>query len=222
VAVDFEARGLARRLRRIGFGRSGSLIRTVGLGCARLADVAPDALALRPAAILVTGLAGGCAPDLRPGDVVVGRLVGPSEGGEWIAPEPELADRAEETLKALGLAYRVGPLCTAPEVAATVEAKARLWRVRGAVAVDMESFPVVAWARRVGLPALAVRGVADGPGDVVPPALSKAVTPGGGLRIGAAAQWLREPALIRAAWQLWRRSGLALDHLAQFVAAFRF
>jgi adenosylhomocysteine nucleosidase len=106
------------------------------------------------------------------------------------------------------------------EVVTSPAAKARWWQTDEVVAVDMESAHVLAWARRVGLPALAVRAVADGPGDHVPDALVGAVGPDGRMRPGAVATVLRRPQLIGAAWALGRRSRRALGNLAQFVQAF--
>ena len=223
MAVDFEARGLVRRLRRsAGPGAAPApLIRTVGLGSAGLPGLEPELEALRPVAVLVAGLAGGCAPDVRPGEVVVGCPVGPTVSGDWIEPGPSLVEAALTALRASALPHRVGRLWTAPAMMATAEVKRELWRTRGTVAVDMESAHVLDWARRAGLRALAVRAIADGPRDRVPPALVRVVSPAGLLRPCQVARWLGQPTLVAAAWRLWRRSGRALDHLARFLTAFR-
>jgi hypothetical protein len=88
------------------------------------------------------------------------------------------------------------------------------------LAVDMESAHVLAWARRMGLPALAVRAVADGPADHVPSRLLTMVDRDGRMRPGAVMGLLGRPALLGAAWRLGRRSSRALDALARFVGAF--
>lgn len=218
MAVAFEARGLARRLRA---AAPAPVIRTIGPGSARLPRLAPELEALKPAVVLVAGLAGGCAPDVRSGEIVVGSPVGPTVSGEWIEPEPSLVQGALVALRASALPHRIAPLWTVSEAVATAQAKDEIWRTQGAVAVDMESAHVLDWARRVGLPALAVRAVADGPRDPLPPSLARAVSPSGSLRPGVLVRWLGEPNLIGAAWRLWRRSGPALDHLARFLTAFR-
>jgi adenosylhomocysteine nucleosidase len=114
----------------------------------------------------------------------------------------------------------VGRLLTVDEIATSPEAKARWWRTEGALAVDMESAHVLAWARRVGLPALAIRAVADGPEDDVPRGLMEVVGPDGRLRTGAVVGLLGRPALVGAAWRLGQRSRQALGSLARFVRAF--
>lgn len=190
------------------------------MGAGGLGGVASEAEALRPTAVLATGLAGGCAPDVRPGDLIVGSPVGPADPDGWIEPEPALVRRALLALETAALPYRLGRLATVRDLVATAEAKRALWGGRGAVAVDMESAHVLGWARRSGLPGVAVRAVADGPEDRVPPTLAGIVSPAGGLRLRAAARGLGDPTLLADAWRLWRRSRLALDRLARFLTAF--
>jgi hypothetical protein len=224
VAVDFEARRLARALGRPAAGdradRGDLVLRRVGLAAADLPRLEPDLLACRPAAVLVTGLAGGCAPDVAPGEIVVATAVGPTPSGDWLAPAAPLVERALAALRTDGLPHRTGRLLTVPAVVATPTAKAECWRGQGALAVDMESAHVVAWAARAGLPALAVRAVADGPADALPPALLRAIGPDGTLRGRAVLGWAASPALVGAGWRLWRRSRTALDRLARFLTAF--
>jgi hypothetical protein len=214
VALPFEARRLARHV-----GATG-LLRSVGLAAADLPRLAGELRALRPGALLVTGLAGGCAPDVAPGEIVVGSPVGPVAGGRWLTPDPALVACATRALEVARLPRRVGPLLTAPAVVATPAAKAECWRTHGAVAVDMESARVLEWAAGVGVPALAVRAVADGPEESVPPALGAVLTPGGRVRPRALLAGIGQPAVLGAAIRLWRRSGRALDHLGRFLAAF--
>jgi adenosylhomocysteine nucleosidase len=188
-------------------------VRTVGPRAARL-----DRLDLphgpQPSALLVTGLAGGCEPGLAPGDVILGdpvAVAGPPR--REVEPDPELRRRAVRALDAAGLRYRTGRLLTVDEVVTGPAEKARWWRSDGAAAVDMESAHVLDWARRAGLPALAVRVVADGPGDEVPAALL-------GVGAGTVARLLARPALLAPAWRLGRRSGRALESLGRFMRAF--
>lgn len=196
-------------------------VRTVGPGAAALDRLDAPATSARAAAVLVTGLAGGCLPDLRPGDIVVGDPVAlPGAGLEGDGADPGLRARAVRALDAAGLRYRVGRLLTVDEVVTSPAAKVALWQARGALAVDMESAHVLAWARRAGLPALAVRAVADGPDDEAPRELLRAVGADGRMRPAAVAHFLGRPALVRAAWRLSRRSRQALGSLARFVQAF--
>ncbi|MBI3456263.1 MAG: hypothetical protein HY002_10800 [Candidatus Rokubacteria bacterium] len=227
VAVEFEARHLARGLPRPPSASSPAAadgarvaLRTVGLGTADLPRLGPGLLALHPRAVLVTGLAGGCAPDVAPGEIVLGVTVGPTGSGEWLAPDLALRERALRALEVTGIPHRLGRILTVREAVATPRAKAECWQTHGALAVDMESAHVLDWARRAGLPALAVRAIADGPADVLPPALLRAVGPAGAVELPAVLGWVVRPGLVGSAWRLWRRSRAALDQLARFLAGF--
>jgi nucleoside phosphorylase len=221
VAVAYEARSLQRRLARSGDARSTALtIRAVGIGATGLAEIERDLAAERPAAVLVTGVAGGLDPGIEPGDLVVAREVGPEPGGGWLSPDLRLVRRAVTAAGDTGLRVRSGRLLTVPRVLAGPDAKAEAWRRHAALAVDMESVPVLAWAAGLGLPALAVRAVADGPHEALPSALAGAVGAGGAVRPGVVLGWVRHPTVVAAGWRLWSRSRLALDRLGSFLVAF--
>jgi adenosylhomocysteine nucleosidase len=174
-----------------------------------------------PTALLVTGFAGACAPDLRTGDVVVGDPVALPDGtSDGDSGDPALRRRAIRALDAAGLRYRVGRLVTVDEVVTTPAAKATWWQAQGAMAVDMESAHVLAWARRAGLPAVTVRAIVDGLEDEVPRNLLDMVGMDGRMRLGAAAGLLGRPTLLAAAWRLGRRSRRALESLARFLRPF--
>jgi nucleoside phosphorylase len=221
VAVPFEARGLARRLAGRGAAAAAPalVVRAVGLGSVGLSRAAPGLAALRPRAVLATGLAGGCAPGVRPGEILVGSRVGPTAAGAWVTPDAALVERVLGALGARRLPHRVGPLVTVREVAATPEAKAVLWRDHQAIGVDMESAHVLAWAGTAGFPAAAVRAVSDGPVEDVPPALLRALSPDGRARWGAVLGWVTRPAAAGAAWRLWRQGRTGLDRLAEALLA---
>jgi hypothetical protein len=196
-------------------------VRTVGLGAAILDRLAVPEVSERPTAVLVMGLAGGCEPDLRPGDVVVGDpVVTPGAGLDGDGADPGLRAQAVRALDATGLRYRIGRLLTVDEVVTSPAAKAGFWQAQGALAVDMESAHVLAWARRAGLPALAVRAVADGPGDPTPRDLLGVLGADGRMRLAAVASFLGRPALVGTAWRLGRQARRALGSLARFVRAF--
>jgi adenosylhomocysteine nucleosidase len=217
--LALEARGLLRRLPPA--ARRALTVETVGPRAARLDRLDLAQASRGHAALLVTGLVGGCQPDLRPGDVVVGDSVAtPWAGLAGDGGDPGLRARAVRALEAARLRYRIGRLLTVDEIVTSPAAKAEWWRTHGVLAVDMESAYVLAWARRAGLPALAVRAVADGPEDEVPRELLGAVGVDGRMRAWAVVSLLGRPALVGAAWRLGRRSRRALGSLARFVRAF--
>ncbi len=202
-------------------GRGGLTVRTVGAGASELDRLDATAGAASPRAVLAVGLAGGCEPSLRPGDVVVGDPVADQNAGAWSGEaDAALRARAVRALDVADLRYRVGPLLTVDTVAATPAEKAGWWRTRGALAVDMESAHVMAWARRAGLPALSVRAIADGPDDEVPRELLRLVGAGGRVEPRAVAGLIARPALVGAAWRMGRRTRAAMGSLARFVQAF--
>lgn len=219
-ALELEARALRRRLGPVASANLAVVI--VGPRAVRLGTLEAAVAASRPRGILAAGLAGGCAPGVEPGEIVVGAPVGHA-GAEpaWRHPDPELLARALDAVGAAGLRHWVGRLLTVDRVAATPAIKAGWWAAHRAVAVDMESARILAWAARADLPGLAVRAVADGPGEPVPAELLAAVGDGGRVRVrGVAALVARRPALAAAAWRLGRRSHLALGHLGRFLRAF--
>jgi hypothetical protein len=217
--LSLEARGLLRRLEPA--ARRTLTVRVVGPRAAILDRLEVDRTSPEPTALLVTGLAGACGPDLRTGDIVVGDPVAvPGAELDEDRGDPGLRRRAVRALESARLRYRVGRLLTVDEVATTPAAKEKWSRAQGALALDMESAHVLAWARHAGLPAVAVRTIVDGLEDEVPHHLLRAVGPDGRMRAWAAAGFLWRPALIPAAWRLGRRSHRALGSLARFIRAF--
>jgi adenosylhomocysteine nucleosidase len=174
-AIDVEARGLARHLGLTPvpgatfphFAGGALQIAGVGLRATRLADRAPawDA----PDLVISAGACGALAPALGVGDLVVPSVVlGPA--------------RERRTTTALPGLPGQGTLLTVAEVVETAAHKARLWLETGALAVDMESAMVLAWAQSCGIPAAAVRAVSDGAERGIPAALAAAVGDDGRVR----------------------------------------
>src|SRR5262249_61843267 len=123
------------------------------------------------------GACGALAPALATGDLVVPEAVVATDGVRY----------ATDAVAGL---TRVGTLLTVEDVVATVAAKSRLWMETGAIAVDMESAAIVAWARARGLRVAIVRGVSDTAteaGAADPVALVDGRGRGGARRAGPAA-----------------------------------
>ena len=97
--------------------------------------------------IISFGVAGGLAPALRPGALVIADAV--------------LGDAERVATSPLRLQAHVGPVWGAALPAASAAQKAALYRRTGALAVDLESLVVARLATRASIPFWIVRAVAD-------------------------------------------------------------
>ena len=210
-AVDVEARALARHLdlaRQPGHAalhyRGGGVdVACVGPRAphlARLADLAGAA-----SLVVSAGTCGALAPHLAEGALVVPQVV-VTLGGE------------RQALPAWPGLAQLGGYLSVDRVVETAEAKAQLHRQSAALAVDMESATVVAWARALGLPAIIVRGVSDRADRGVPILLASVVDDAGRTRIGHALRVIMtRPHLLAHAVALRRSTSAALRTVASAV-----
>lgn len=113
---------------------------------------------LMPSFGVVTGVAAGLNRELRPGDLLVAQSVSGPEGGDAVASDPSLVDRAVQSGAKL-----VPKLITLPSVVRTVAEKKEL-AVLGDAA-DMESLPLMSYWSGRGIPSLALRVILD-PADM--------------------------------------------------------
>ena len=130
---------------------------------ARLATVL-DRLAPGMDGIISIGIAGALAPGLRPGEWVVATAV--HAGSAAMPTDRNWTDRL---VSRLPRAER-GLLLGSDDIAATAAHKADLYRMTGAVAVDLESHIAARIARRHGLPFVAARVISDAAHRTLPPA----------------------------------------------------
>lgn len=110
------------------------------------------------------GLAGGLAPQLRPGTLIVAsEIVDPT--GNRLPVDRAWAATVRQATGALD-----GAILGALVPAASAAAKKALFARTGALAVDLESLAVARAAGLAGLPFIVVRAVADAAGRDLPPA----------------------------------------------------
>ena len=155
-ATEWEGRAVRRALRRE-IGRGLARVETCGIGpdaaarlCARLeSEPAPERLAL-------VGWAGGLAPGLDVGHVVVADCALDEAGRRAPCLALELAGA------------RIGPVLTVAEALCDPAAKRATALASGALAVEMEAYPLAAWAAERGIPFLHLRLISDGPDDALP------------------------------------------------------
>jgi len=210
-AVDVEARSLARHLGlpsapgpSLRFAAGGLEVAVIGLAGAYLGRVAPPA----PGTLVVSaGACGALAPELAVGALVVPETV--------ITPD----ERRLATAALPGLA-RQGALVSAARVVEDAAAKSRLWLSTGALAVDMESAAILAWAAVRDVPAAVVRGVADTAGAGIPEDLASVVGADGTIRTARALRVaLARPRALPEALALRHATNAALDGVAAVLAA---
>ena len=214
-ALDAEARTLARHLGLAAVGgsafphfRDGVLeIATVGVRATLLAE--RRARCRPPSLVISAGVCGALSPALSQGDLVVPETVSDGRGTEWT------------TARIAGL-ERAGCLLSAEAVVEDAAAKARLWLETGALAVDLESGPIMAWASRSrsSLSAAVVRGVSDTATDAVPSDLAAVVGQDGRTRpMRAVHAALARPSALADALALRRGLQAALTSVAAALGA---
>jgi len=184
-----EARALRRGLDAAQDTSQVRVVRT-GYGPARAAAAMEQIAAAGPEALAVGGVAGGLTDDLRVGDLVVATEVtdaGGTAGGATIScpSAPLLAGE----LRRAGLTVRTGRLATVAHLVRHGQHAALA--VAGAIAVDMESAPLLAGAG--GRPVVVLRAISDTPAH---PLVSPHTVTGG----IAALRSLREAAPVLARW----------------------
>lgn len=139
----------------------------MGPGAARRAAAkamaGTDASSETPAAILVIGTCGSLSAELPEGAVVIysSCISGHAASGECnLTCSPLLTTRMKQALEARGIESKTVVGITCPVVAARRNDKLLL-ALRGAQAVDMESYEILSVAGERGVPAAVVRVVSD-------------------------------------------------------------
>jgi 4-hydroxy-3-methylbut-2-enyl diphosphate reductase len=177
-----EARALRRGLRELPAGQV--RVQRTGYGPTRAAAAAAAIAATAPEMLAVGGVGGGLVDGLEVGDVVVatqvsdGRMVVSCQSAPLLAGE----------LRRAGLTARSGPIVTVDHL---VHADHAALAATGALAVDMESAPLLAGA--AGAPAAVIRAISDTPDH---PVFSPHIVSGG----IAALRSLRRAAPVLARW----------------------
>jgi adenosylhomocysteine nucleosidase len=116
------------------------------------------------AGVVSFGLCGALDPSLTVGDLVIGEAVADDADSydadaEWIARIAALLPEA-----------KLGRFARAERPVATAADKAELRQRTGAIAVDLESFPVAKLAQWFGVPFAVIRAVSDSADRTLPPA----------------------------------------------------
>jgi adenosylhomocysteine nucleosidase len=177
------------------------------------------AAAARQAKCLVSfGVAGGLAPHLLPGDVILSTEV--LEAERCWRPDPRFD--AEMAALARRIGAIAGPVLGASDILATEADKRRAWQETGALAVDLESALVACAAEAAGIPFLVLRTIADPARRALPPAAVLPLTDDGTPALcRVLADVVRRPQQIAALFGLARDTRRALGALAGPARALR-
>lgn len=158
-----------------------------GPGAARAAAAAEQALVRGAGALVSFGVAGGLSADAGPGTLLVpARVVGATHGATHYDTNAAWRERIIAAL-AGALPLSTAPLLASNRVLGTPAAKAAAAAASGAVAVDTESGALAAAALAAGVPFVAVRAVADGVHDTLPPGVDTWVDARGRARFATVA-----------------------------------
>ena len=183
----------------------------VGAGDPRRTAALLQTAARRAKCLVSFGVAGGLAPHLRPGDVIL--------SAEVIGDNRRWRPNERFHRQVSGLARRIGavegPVLGSHDILATEGDKLRAWAETGALAVDLESAIVARMAEAVDIPFLVLRTIADPAARELPPAalipLAEDGTPAFTRVLG---EVLRRPRQIGALFGLARETRQALTALA--------
>jgi hypothetical protein len=210
-ALEIEARWL-------GTAATNLEIRRAGVGRASARRIAADLIDTGADALVSWGSAGGLAPALAAGDLILPETVVDEQGGCW---EADPVWRARLLRRTNGRIPVNGgrQLCVAT-VAGTPEAKAELHERFQAVAVDMESAGLAEVALDHGVPWIAVKVVVDTADEAVPAVLAGVSDPLGRLRpaalLGLALRPWVWPALSRLGSANWA-AGRSMKRLVRLA-----
>ena len=166
--------------------------------------------------LVLLGWAGGLLPDLKPGEIILGKHA-------LFADEPPMVctipTGIQENLERAGIGkVRTGNMITTSQVLATPEAKHSAQQM-AALAVEMEAYPLAAWANTNGLPFVHARVILDAVHESLP-MLGDSLDKFGRPRIiPIIARVIRHPALIGQIWWLALRIHQLNSHLAVLAGA---
>lgn len=206
-----EAR-LARRYGLMAFATGGDGVRGRAVA-ARAAEAADGVLSF--------GIAGGLAPRLAAGALLLPRMV-IAANGERLAVDAGLHRRVLTALASAGLHAETGDLLALETIVATPRVKAAEHARHGALAVDLESLPAAHAAQAASKPFLVLRAIADAAGRGLPPAALVGLHPSGRAAPGRVlAAVLRQPGQIPDLVATARDSRRALAALRAALAALR-
>lgn len=147
-------------------------------------------------AILSFGLAGGLAPDLKPGDIVLATHV--AAGAAHYGVSLNWLDELTARLAGV-VTLHTGLVAAVDSVLTKSAGKEALHALSGALAADMESHIAAEFAQRHDLPFAVIRAISDPATRSLPPLAAEALTPDGDVAYGKViGGLLRDPGQLPA------------------------
>lgn len=188
-----------------------------GIGPERARRAAEDLLSAGAKALISWGVAGGLAPHLESGVLLLPEQVRLLSGEQYGTDPYWLQSLLEQLEGKLPLSN--APLQHTETILSSPEEKTRLYRQTGCVAVDMESAAVGKAAASAGVPFLVIRAIADPAPTALPPSALKALNSQGQLQLFALlANLLKRPWEALDLWQLARHFQAARTTLRAVTA----
>lgn len=178
-------------------------VRVTAGDAARGRAEAENASARGKGALLSFGIAGGIAPGLAAGSLLLPRTV-KSESGEVFPADEKLRAAFADALRRAGLGFSEGALLGLDRMAMSQAEKESLFYQSRAEAVDTESIFVARAALRAGIPFMVLRAISDPAEISLPPATSVGLDEDGNpaifeVLLSLLKNPLQLPGLIRAA-----------------------
>lgn len=181
-----------------------------------------------PESIVSVGFAGGLDPALCVADAVISKELiawngqGIVQGAKAHHSNPRLVDEAKSAAKAAGLFVHAGTTLQADVCLGTPEMKAAAREATGALAVDMESHAIAAFAEEHALPFLAVRFISDAAGDCLTIDPASFVRDDGTFSMKRTLKYFaRNPRLLPEALRLQSATARCEENLVRFMENFR-
>jgi adenosylhomocysteine nucleosidase len=189
-----------------------------GVGCTRAIEGARFLIRrCSPQGLVSFGFAGGLAPEIAPGTVIIGAEVVHEDGSDRSAvASRDLVEQFTAAAAAEGLPMQQGKLVTSASIVSDPTSKAALRNKSEACAVDMETLGIAKAAEEAGLPWVAVRAIVDSAIDTLPLACHTILREDGHVATKRLL-WLicRSPLLLRHILRLAGDTAIARRHLSR-------
>lgn len=189
-----------------------------GMGPERARRATEILLSAGAKALVSWGVAGGLAPYLKSGTLLLPKQVRHTEREEY-CPDPQWQQRLMSRLEAK-LPLSSAALCHTETILSSPEEKAYLYRQTQCVAVDMESAAIAKAATRAGVPFLIIRAIADPAQTSLPASALGALDAKGQLQpLALVTSLFKYPNNILGLWQLAKHFRAAKNTLQAVVAS---